>query len=120
MCGLGDVAVPLADRLHPTHRAGAPTRGVAHLAGAFDRFGERWQLLWDLAEAFEIAHRPAQLALGTPDEQAHLRLIPEEQKLPQVYAECREALRSAFIVVDGAFQKQGAVVTIVAERVLIL
>ena len=180
------------------------------LAGAFDTFGERpacptclsadradrRQLLWDLAEAFEIARRPAPLPLDIPDEQASLLPMPPEQKLaltfattgvtagphlveirrdaftragcipypellkmrngakvkvgglvadglrrpptakgvgfirldtpdgiadavvpPQVYAECREALRSAFIVVDGVLRKSGVSITVVADRV---
>jgi len=69
----------LADFIRRTGLDRRPVESLI-LAGAFDQFGERRQLLWDLAEAFEIAYRPAQLGLETPDEQAHLRPIPEEQK----------------------------------------
>lgn len=166
------------------------------LAGAFDAFGERRQLLWDLAEAFEIARRPVSLLLDVPDEHASLLPMLPEQKLaltfattgvtagphlveirrdaftqagcipyrellkmrngakvkvgglvadglrrpptakgvgfirldtpdgimdmiipPQVYAEYREALRSAFILVDGVLRRSGVTITIVADRV---
>ncbi len=166
------------------------------LAGAFDSFGERRQLLWDLAEAFEIAHRPAPLPLDIPDEQASLLPMLPEQKLaltfattgvtagthlveirrdaftragcipypellkmrngarvkvgglvadglrrpptakgvgfirldtpdglmdivvpPSVYAECREALRSAFILIEGILQRQPVAVTTVAQKI---
>jgi error-prone DNA polymerase len=167
------------------------------LAGAFDGFGERRQLLWDLAEAFEVARRPAaQLPLEVPDEQARMPPMSAEQKLlrtyattgvtvgmhlvelrrdafaragclayrelqkqrngarvkaggivadglrrpptakgtsfirledadglvevivpPQVYAECRQALKSVFLVVEGRLRRNGPVLTITAERV---
>jgi error-prone DNA polymerase len=185
-------------------RRAQPGRQAAEsliLAGAFDAFGERRQLLWDLAEAFAIAKRPpeAQLPLDSPDERASLRPMSPERRLaltfaatgvtagphlveirrdaftragclpyrqllkirsgaevkagglvadglrrpptakgtgfirledtdgiadvivpPQVYAECRQALRSAFIVVEGKLQRQGNVVTIVAKRICAL
>src|SRR5579859_4881712 len=57
------------------------------LAGAFDTFGERRQLLWDLAEAFEVARRPApQLALDVPDERARMLPMTAEQKLMRAFA----------------------------------
>ncbi len=43
------------------------------LAGAFDSLGERRQLLWDLAEAFDIARRPQGLPLHIADERATMR-----------------------------------------------
>jgi error-prone DNA polymerase len=166
------------------------------LAGAFDRFGERRQLLWDLAEAFDLARRPAPLPLAVPDERAALAPLSEAQKLmrtfavtgvtagmhlveirrdafaragclsyrelqqarsgarvragglvadglrrpptangtsfirledagglvdvivpPKVYAECRAALRSVFIVVEGTLQKNGPVLSLLARQV---
>ncbi len=39
---------------------------------------------------------------------------------PQVYAECRAALRSAFVVVEGTLERKPAVVTIVAKRICAL
>ncbi len=57
------------------------------LAGACDPFGERRQLLWDLAEAFEVARRPAQPALLTvPDERAALAPLLPEQKAALTFA----------------------------------
>lgn len=168
------------------------------LAGAFDSLGERRKMLWDLAEAFEIARRsqPTLPHLDSPDEQAALLPMPPERKLaltfavagvtagphlvsirrdaftkagcvpyrelwklkngarvkvgglvadglrrpptangtsfirldtpdgmidvivpPPVYGECREALRSAFIVVEGILQRQPVVVTVLAEKI---
>ncbi len=36
---------------------------------------------------------------------------------PKVYADCREALRSAFIIVEGVLRKSGVTITVVAGRV---
>jgi error-prone DNA polymerase len=169
------------------------------LAGAFDTFGERRQVLWDLAEAFEIAHRPPALPLDVPDEQPSLLPMAPEQKLavtfaatgvtaglhlvelrrdaftragclpfrqlwkmrngakvrvgglvadglrrpptakgvgflrldmpeglidvvvsPEVFERCREALHSAFLVVEGTLRKQPTTLTVTAERILVL
>jgi len=167
------------------------------MAGAFDDFGERRQLLWDLAEAFDIARRPApQLALEIPDERAHMRPMTAEQQLlrtfaatgvtagmhlselrrdaftragctpyrelqkvrsgslvragglvadglrrpptakgtsfirledadglvdvivpPAVYAECRQALKSMFLIVEGTLRRNGPVLSVTATRV---
>jgi error-prone DNA polymerase len=167
------------------------------MAGAFDEFGERRQLLWDLAEAFDIARRPApQLALEIPDEQAHMPAMTAEQRLlrtfaatgvtagmhlaelrrdafaragcasyrelqakrsgslvragglvadglrrpptakgtsfirledadglvdiivpPAVYAECRQALRSMFLIVEGTLRRNGPVLSVTAQRI---
>jgi error-prone DNA polymerase len=167
------------------------------LAGAFDQFGERRQLLWDLAEAFDIARRPAaQLPLEVPGERAIMQPMPPDLKLmrtfavtgvtagmhlveirrdafaragclsyrelqkarngarvragglvadglrrpptangtsfirledsdglvdviipPAVYAECRQALRSVFIVVEGTLRRQGNVLSLLARHV---
>ena len=51
------------------------------------------------------------IRLDTPDGMMDA-VIP-----PQVYAECREALRSAFIVVEGVLRKSGVTITVVADRV---
>lgn len=51
------------------------------LAGAFDSLGERRQLLWDLAEAFDLARRPRPLPLHIPDEQASLLPMADDKKL---------------------------------------
>jgi error-prone DNA polymerase len=59
------------------------------LAGALDSFGERRQLLWDLAEAFDLARRPAttpQLPLAVPDEQSVLAPMPADVKLMRTFA----------------------------------
>ena len=188
-------------------RACTPATGLGRravealiLAGAFDAFGERRQLLWDLAEAFDLARRPApQLALDIPDERAVMPPMTEEQKLmrtfaatgvtagmhlveirrdafaragclsyrelqkqragtrvkagglvadglrrpptangtsfirledsdglvdvivpPQVYAECRAALRSVFIVVEGTLQRNGPVLSLLAQTITAL
>jgi error-prone DNA polymerase len=75
-------------------RACAPPTGLDRravenlvLAGALDAFGERRQLLWDLAEAFDLARRPApQLPLAVPDEQALLAPMPADLKLMRTFA----------------------------------
>ena len=56
------------------------------LAGTFDAFGERRQLLWDLAEAFDIARRPSGLPLVVDDEQAALAPFSDEQRLALTFA----------------------------------
>jgi error-prone DNA polymerase len=59
------------------------------LAGALDAFGERRQLLWDLAEVFDLARRPAsapQLPLVAPDEQAVLAPMLADLKLMRTFA----------------------------------
>jgi error-prone DNA polymerase len=190
-------------------RAGTPQTGIDRravealvLAGAFDVFGERRQLLWDLAEAYDIARRPApHLPFDVPDEHAALAPMPADLKLmrtfavtgvtagmhlaevrrdaftragclsyrelstarlrsgarvkagglvadglrrpptakgtsfirledadglvdvivpPAVYAECREALRSVFVVVEGTLQRNGPVISILAQKVTAL
>ena len=166
------------------------------LAGACDAFGERRQVLWDLAEAFEIALRPPALPLEVPDERPSLLPLAPEQKLaltfastgltagphlvelrrdaftragclpyrqlwkmrngarvrvgglvadglrrpptakgmgflrldtpdglidvvvsPQVFESCREALHTAFLVVDGTLRKQPTTLTVTAEQI---
>jgi error-prone DNA polymerase len=167
------------------------------MAGAFDAFGERRQLLWDLAEAFDIARRPApQLPLEVPGERARMPPMTAEQRLlrtfaatgvtagmhlaelrrdaftragclsyrelqkmrsgalvragglvadglrrpptakgtsfirledadglvdvivpPAVYAECRQALRSMFLIVEGTLQRNGPVLSVTAKTV---
>jgi error-prone DNA polymerase len=197
-------ARPFASLADFVARACVPEVGVDRravenlvLAGACDGFGERRQLLWDLAEAFDLARRPApQLPLDLPDERAALAPMPNDLKLmrtfavtgvtagphlvdlrrdafaragclpyrelqrqragarvragglvadglrrpptakgtsfirledadglvdvivpPQVYAECREALRGVFVVVEGVLQRNGLVLSILARRV---
>jgi error-prone DNA polymerase len=169
------------------------------LAGAFDSFGERRQLLWDLAEAFDLVHRPApQLALDIPAERAALAPMTAERRLvrafaatgvtvgphltelrrdaftragcltyaelsrrpgggvkvgglvadglrrpptakgtsfirvempeglvdvivpPEVYAACRQALRSMFVVVEGTLRRNGPVLSVTARKVMAL
>lgn len=36
---------------------------------------------------------------------------------PHIYAQCREALHSAFIIVEGTLQRHGPVLTIAAQKV---
>jgi error-prone DNA polymerase len=169
------------------------------LSGAFDVFGERRQVLWDLAEAFEIARRPPALPLEVSDEQPSLLPMAPEQKLaltfaatgvtagphlvelrrdaftragclpyrqlwklrngarvrvgglvadglrrpptakgvgflrldtpeglidvvvsPEVFERCREALHTAFLIVDGTLRKQPTMLTVAAERITAL
>jgi error-prone DNA polymerase len=166
------------------------------IAGAFDSLGERRQLIWDLAEAFDLTRRPTPMLFDVPDERAQMRPMPPERKLaltfattgvtagphlvemrrdaftkagcvpyrellklrsgakvrvgglvadglrrpptahgtsflrleqpeglldvvvsPKVYGECREALHSAFLVVEGTLQRNGPTLTVVAQKV---
>ncbi len=70
------------------------------LAGAFDRLGERRQVLWSLAEAFALASRPhpvrrlqrrgcpgPTLPLEFPDEQAQMRPLTAEQRVVATFAQ---------------------------------
>jgi error-prone DNA polymerase len=185
-------------------RTGTDRRAAENLvlSGAFDAFGERRQLLWDLAEAFDIARRPAAqgvLPLDLPDERAAMRPMPADQRLMrtfavtgvtagahltevrrdafaragclsyrelqklrsgarvkaggmvadglrrpptakgtsfirledadglvdvivplEVYAQCRQALRAVFVVVDGTLQRNGIVISVKAHKVTAL
>jgi len=56
------------------------------LAGAFGSLGERRQVLWDLAEAFDLARRPQGLPLAVPDEHAAMHPMTEAQKLIITFA----------------------------------
>ncbi len=56
------------------------------LAGAFDSLGERRQLLWDLAEAFDIARRPQALPLHIADEHVAMRPMADNEKLVLTFA----------------------------------
>jgi error-prone DNA polymerase len=56
------------------------------LAGALDHFGERRQLLWDLAEAYRLAKRPRELPLHSPDERAQLPPMDRTERLVTAYA----------------------------------
>ncbi|MBL8058521.1 MAG: error-prone DNA polymerase [Anaerolineales bacterium] len=97
--GIGEAT---AERLVQV-RAGQPFRSLADfvqraglerkpvealvLAGAFDRLGERRQLLWDLAEAFEMTRRAAQPALlAVPEERAALAPFTPERKVALTFA----------------------------------
>jgi error-prone DNA polymerase len=77
----------LADFVGRTQLPRRPVEALT-LAGAFDPFGERRQLLWDLAEAFQIASRSQepQLWLDIPDERASLRPMTESQRLLRTFA----------------------------------
>lgn len=57
------------------------------LAGALDPFGERRQLLWDLAAAFEEAARPGQMALRSPDEQAQMEEMTANERTLTTFGE---------------------------------
>ena len=180
-------------------RTGLDRRALENLilAGAFDQFNERRQLLWDLAAAFDLVHQPApQLPLLLADEQAQLAPMPADERLLRtfaatgvtagahlteikrdafaqagcatfgelqrvrsgakvragglvadglrrpptakgtsfirletteglidvivpvaVYAECRVALRSPFLIIDGVLRRNGPLLSLVAERV---
>src|SRR6185436_12362191 len=70
-------------------RTGLDRRAVENLvlAGAFDTFGERRQLLWDLAAAFDLAYQPTpQLALDIPDERAAMQPMAADQRLLRTFA----------------------------------
>ncbi len=56
------------------------------LAGAVDYLGERRQLLWDIAEAYRLAHRPKELPLKSPDEQAKLPAMNHADRLATTFA----------------------------------
>ena len=75
----------LADFIRRTGAERRPAEALA-LAGAFDAFGERRQVLWDLAEAFDVARRPRRLALDSPAEHAAMRPMPDGQKLMTTFA----------------------------------
>jgi error-prone DNA polymerase len=189
----------LADFVQRTGLERRPIEALI-LAGAFDSLGERRQLLWDLAEALDIARRPQPTLLpDSPDERAAMPPMFPEQKLaltfattgvtagphlvsirrdaftkagcapyrelwklkngarvkigglvadglrrpptakgtsfirledpdgiidvivpPPVYAACREALRSAFMVVEGVLQRQGPTVSVLAQKIMML
>jgi DNA polymerase III alpha subunit len=112
------------------------------LVGAFDRLGERRQLLWDLAEAFDIVQRPQPTLplLDSPDEKAVLSPLSPERKLALTFratgvtgglhltsakreaftkAGCtpyRESFHSLFLVVEGVLQKRGPTLTVMAQK----
>jgi error-prone DNA polymerase len=71
-------------------RTGLERRAVEALilSGAFDALGERRQLLWDLAEAFEIVRRPQATLplLNSPDERAVMPPMMPEEKLVRTFA----------------------------------
>lgn len=56
------------------------------LAGACDYLGERRQLLWDIAEAYRLARRPAELPLYSPDEQAVMPPMDAGMRQAAVFA----------------------------------
>lgn len=165
------------------------------LAGALDYLGERRHLLWDIAEAYHLAHRPPELPLKSREARMRMRsmdartrmtttfaatgvsldahlttlrrdaftragacsigqlaalrdgqsvriggLVAARQRpptakgvcflavedpdgianvvvLPEVYARCRQAVRSAFVLVDGVVQRQHGAVHVVAREV---
>jgi error-prone DNA polymerase len=178
-------------------RSGLERRQVESLvlAGALDYLGERRQLLWDIAEAYHMARRPAELPLTSRDERVRLRpmdartrmamtfaatgvsldahlttlrrdaftragarsiaglaqmqdgqrvriggMIAARQRpptakgvcflavedpdgianvvvLPEVYARCRQAVRGAFVLVDGMVQRDHGSIHVVAHTV---
>ena len=79
------------------------------LAGALDHFGERRQLLWDLAEAYRLMKRPRELPLRSPDEQAQLLPMNRTERLMTAYA--ATAMRIAADLTElrrDAFTRAGA------------
>ena len=56
------------------------------LAGALDYFGERRQLLWDIAEAYRLARRPREMPLHSPDEHPRLRPMDKPTRLSTAFA----------------------------------
>ena len=56
------------------------------LAGAFDGFGERNQILWDLSKALKVTHQPLALPLEFPDEEAMMKPMSNEKKLALTFA----------------------------------
>lgn len=57
------------------------------LAGALDRFGERRQLLWDLADALDIAQKPPRLSLTIPDEHLAMQPFTTDEKTIATFTE---------------------------------
>jgi error-prone DNA polymerase len=79
------------------------------LAGALDHFGERRQLLWDLAEAYRLAKRPRELPLHSPDERAQLPPMDRTERLVTAYAATGVSLDAHLTELRrDAFTKAGA------------
>jgi DNA polymerase III alpha subunit len=57
------------------------------LAGALDRLGDRRQLLWDLAEALDIAQRPPQLPLTIPGEHVSMQPFTADEQTFTAFTE---------------------------------
>lgn len=57
------------------------------LAGAFDQFGERRQLLWDLAETLDIAKRPMRMLFEMPDERATMPPMTTSERVMATFAQ---------------------------------
>ncbi len=70
-------------------RTKLPRRALEALirAGALDRFGERRQLLWDLADALDIAHKPPRLPLVIPDEYVAMQPFTPDEKVAATVVE---------------------------------
>lgn len=80
------------------------------LAGALDHFGERRQLLWDLAEAYRLAKRPRELSLRSPDERAQLPPMDRTERLVTAYAATGVSLDAHLTELRrDAFTKAGAI-----------
>ena len=79
------------------------------LSGALDYFGERRQLLWDIAEAYRLAKRPRELPLRSIDEQATLLPMDTETRLATAFAMTGTSLDAHLTDLRrDAFTKAGA------------
>ena len=85
------------------------TGAGAVLAGALDHFGERRQLLWDLAEAYRLAKRPRELPLHSVDEQVSLLPMDKTTRLSTAFATTGTSLEAHLTELRrDAFTKAGA------------
>jgi error-prone DNA polymerase len=79
------------------------------LAGALDYHGERRQLLWDMAEAFHLAHRPSELPLRSPDERVDLPPMDTHTRLATAFAYTGVSLEGHLTALRrDAFTRAGA------------
>ena len=99
----------LVDFIRRTGFARQPMESLIR-AGAFDYFGDRRRLWWDLAEAFEIVERPPMLPLEFPDEKVALKPMTEEERLVATFAATGVSVDQHLVEVRrDAFTKAGCV-----------
>jgi error-prone DNA polymerase len=79
---------PFSSLADLVQRTGLERRHVEELvlAGGLDYLGERRQLLWDLAEAYHLARRPAGLPLEIPGERVNLPPMDAHTRMATTFA----------------------------------